>query len=99
MTGRWRYFRTGDLAADLAHADAGGVAVHDAGKKFMGKDAAHLFAGTRMALMTAAEEVGVDARHLQMHGDRPHFDVFGGPLIHALEKCLADEEGGEDHDA
>ena len=38
MTGRWRYFRTGDLAAALAHADAGGVAVHDSGKKFMGKE-------------------------------------------------------------
>lgn len=92
MIGHWRYFAKADLASALAHADAGGVAVHSTAMQYLGKDAAHLFAETRMALMTAAEEVGVDGRHLQMHGDRPHFDLFGGPLVHALERCLADEE-------
>ncbi len=87
----WKYFRTFQLREALAHVEAGGIAVHETGRLYAGKTAAHLLAGTRGQLMTAAEDVGVDAKYLQLE-PRMHFDLFGSPLMMALQKCNEDEE-------
>jgi hypothetical protein len=40
--------------------------------------------------MTAAEELGLKGRYAQTT-NRPHFDLFGEPLMLALQKCMAEE--------
>ena len=90
MTPSWRYFRKLELREALAHTDAGGIAVHESGRTRGGKPTAHLLAGSRGQLMTAAEELGLKGRYVQMT-NRPHFDLFGEPLMLALRKCMAEE--------
>jgi hypothetical protein len=86
----WRYFRKFELREALAHVDAGGIAVHESGQTWGGKPTTHLLAGSRGQLMTAAEELGLKAKHIQL--DRHiHFDLYGEPLMLALQKCM--EEG------
>lgn len=87
----WRYFRQFELRAALAHADAGGIAIHESGQLWRGKATSHLLAGSRGQLMTAAEELGLNTRYVQTE-PRIHFDLFGAPLMLALQKCMADEE-------
>jgi len=87
----WRYFRQFELREALAHADAGGIAVHESGQLWRGKATSHLLAGSRGQLMTAAEELGLKrAEYVQLE-PRLHIDLFGGPLMLALQKCMADE--------
>jgi len=86
----WKYFRQSELREAEAHADAGGIAVHESGRRYRGKPAAHLLADTRRALMNAADEVGVEAKHLQTE-PRAHFDLYGGPYMEALRLCIKDD--------
>jgi hypothetical protein len=86
----WRYFRQFELREALAHVDAGGIAVHESGRTRGGKPTAHLLAATPRDLANAAEEVGLDAKYLET-SSRPHFDLWGIPLMQALQKCIAEE--------
>ncbi|MBE3130604.1 MAG: hypothetical protein IMZ54_07790 [Acidobacteria bacterium] len=87
----WKYFRQFELREALAHADAGGVAIHESGQLWRGKSTSHLLAGSRGQLMTAAEELGLKrAEYVQLE-PRLHIDLFGAPLMLALQKCMADE--------
>jgi hypothetical protein len=87
----WKYFRQFELREALAHADAGGISIHESGQLWRGKATSHLLAGTKIALANAAEQIGLNTRYVQLE-PRPHFDLFGQPLMLALQKCLSDEE-------
>jgi len=87
----WKYFRQFELREALAHTDAGGIAVHESGQTRGGKPTAHLLAGTPRDLANAAEEVGLKNGYVQAD-PRPHFDLWGAPLMLALQKCMAEEE-------
>ncbi len=89
---RWRYFRVREIKEAFAHADAGGIAVHDSGMKYKRNYACHLFAESKMALMNAAEELGLDTKWVQIGYGRDHFDIFGEPLMRALQKCMEEED-------
>ena len=90
---RWKYFRQFELREALEHADAGGIAIHESGQTRMGKPTVHLLAGSRRGLVNAAEEVRIKTKYVQLV-PYDHFDLFGRPLMLALQKCLKDEEGG-----
>jgi len=81
----WQHFGRGQYREALAHVAAGGIAVHDSGMKRNGKETAHLLAEPEN-LFKAAAELRLPERYLQMT-PRPHFDLFGWPLTHALSRC------------
>jgi len=82
---KWRHFKRGAYREALAHIYAGGIAIHDTGMKRNGKETAHLLADGTL-LFKAAADLGLSEKYLQMT-PRPHFDLFGWPLTHALARC------------
>lgn len=90
MSGRrWRYFELMELREALAHAAAGGIAVHHTGMPFRKWPfTAHLFAPDTDALLDAVRSVGADPKWLQDAGtEDEHYDLMGGPLARAMRRC------------
>ena len=85
----WRHFQMMEIAQAMKWAKAGTVAVHETGCSYQHwEHTCHLFAQDERALRSAAISVGCDPRWIQYPGTRRvHYDLFGGPLRRALEKC------------
>ena len=97
-----KVFRAIEIDEALAHAKAGGQALHlhriipdrdKAPRCFVqavdrGEDIAHLFDLDRVRLVKTAKRLGVKVIHVDRDGtDRQHIDLCGGPLRKA--KALA----------
>lgn len=96
----WREFKTREVREAKAHAAAGGIAVHHSGFFYRGRPTAHLLAEDRAALLEAAEAVGCDLKWIQDPARSRrvsvlHFDLFGGPLYRALQRCRQGELAAE----
>lgn len=89
MIHSWRFFALRALDDAIAHAQQGGVAVHDTGVAFRQfKRTAHLFAANDTTLARVAWSLGIASKWLQRDGTpRAHFDLFGKPLARALALC------------
>lgn len=87
----WKYFRLGEDKAVQDFIESGGIAVQESGQVIMGKPSANLYAARRGDLMNAAEEIGLETKHVHPQ-PRPHFGLYGQPLMMALKKCLDDED-------